>query len=39
MIAGGTIYQFAKLLPKKYWQTADDLLEEEIQKGYKPKKE
>jgi hypothetical protein len=38
MIAGGAIYLFAKLLPKKHWQTADDLLEEEIRKDYNRKK-
>jgi hypothetical protein len=38
LITGGAIYLLAKLLPKKYWQTADDLLEKEIRKGYKHKK-
>lgn len=36
--AGGILILIAKLLPKKYWQTADDLLVDQINKGYKNKK-
>ncbi len=32
-VAGGVIYYGAKMLPRKYWQTAEDLFEEEIEAG------
>lgn len=37
MIVGGAFYLLAKLLPKKYWKTANDLLDEEIRKGQRRK--
>ncbi len=37
MITGAVFYLIAKLLPKRYWKTADDLLDEEIRKGHKRK--
>jgi hypothetical protein len=38
MIAGGAFYLLAKLLPKRYWKTGEDLLDDEIQKGLKQRK-
>jgi len=35
--AGGLLYLIAKLLPKKHWKTAEDLFNEEIEKGYRNK--
>jgi len=34
---GGLMYLIAKLLPKKYWKTAEDISEKEIKKGYRKK--
>lgn len=34
-VIGGVIYYGAKMLPRKYWQTAEDLFEEEIEAGKK----
>jgi hypothetical protein len=36
---GGGLFLIAKLLPRKYWKTADDLLLDEIKKGSKQKSE
>ena len=38
VLSGGIFYFIAKLLPGKYWQTPEDLLEEEIEAGKKKKK-
>jgi hypothetical protein len=32
-VTGGVIYCGAKMLPRKYWKTAEDLFEEEIEAG------
>jgi hypothetical protein len=37
MISGGILYGVAKLLPKKYWETRDSLLDKEIKGGYQQK--
>jgi hypothetical protein len=34
---GGLMCLIAKLLPKKYWKTAEDISEKEIKKGYRKK--
>lgn len=36
---GGGLFLIAKLLPRKYWKTEDDLLLDEIEKGYKKRTE
>jgi hypothetical protein len=37
MVFGGTLYGAAKVLPKKYWETSDSLLDKEIREGIKKK--
>jgi hypothetical protein len=37
-IFGAILFAIGMLLPKKYWKTQDDLLEDEIKKGFKKKK-
>jgi hypothetical protein len=39
MAIGGGLLLIAKLLPRKYWKTADDLLLDEKEKGSKKKSE
>lgn len=34
MLIGGGLCIISKLLPKRYWKTAEDLFEEEINEGY-----
>ena len=38
LLGGGLLFFIAKKLPKKYWQTAEDLFEEQVEAGKKIKK-
>ena len=38
MIAGGFLYLLAKLLPQKYWETRESLLDQKIRKGFRQNK-
>ncbi|MHB8809764.1 MAG: hypothetical protein ACYC9M_07090 [Desulfobulbaceae bacterium] len=33
IILGGVLYMIAKILPRKFWKTSEDLFEEEIKRG------
>ncbi len=35
VVLGGLLFGVAKMLPRKYWKTAEDLLEEEFEAGKK----
>ena len=37
IVIGGGLLFFAKILPRRYWQTSEDLLEKEFQEGLKKK--